>query len=229
MDGFNTPPPRGEWSWGEGDCGDFMSHHRECAKVKVYRRPREIDHRAHDVADQNADDGHRDHRAGRGLYLYAAGWPRHVADDDAVLERGLHGDARHHLRHHVRKQRHLGRRAPIAADPDWKVGIALLDLHPYAAAFQRQCEHAHVDAGDRHAGHGPARQHHVRHVGHHRLDAADLHGVDVVHHGAAVLAEEFLGLAHGGTLGTVDNRPLRASVKFCLYWPRLIACVTLFT
>ena len=32
-----------------------------------------------------------------------------------------------------------------------------------------------------------------------------------------------------GTVGTVDTRPLRASVKLCLYSPRLMSCVTLLT
>ena len=63
-------------------------------------------------------------------------------------------------------------------------------------------------------------------------------GIDVLDHQAAILAVEALGLppgdadgawAHGLTVETVETRPLRVSVKFCLYSPRLILWVTLLT
>ncbi len=37
------------------------------------------------------------------------------------------------------------------------------------------------------------------------------------------------GSIHGNTLGTMETRPFRVSEKLCLYSPRLILCVTLFT
>ena len=61
-----------------------------------------------------------------------------------------------------------------------------------------------------------------------RLDAADLLRVHVVDHLPLELAVE-RSCAHTGTAGIVDTSPLRASVKLCLYSPRLMSCVTLFT
>ena len=40
---------------------------------------------------------------------------------------------------------------------------------------------------------------------------------------------ELIAVAHAGTCDSVEMRPLRFSVKFCLYSPRLIECVTLCT
>ncbi len=58
-------------------------------------------------------------------------------------------------------------------------------------------------------------------------------GIDVVQHHAAVLAVVFLidaaAVAHTGTLGVMEIRPLRVSSKLCLNSPRFSVLVTLCT
>ena len=61
-----------------------------------------------------------------------------------------------------------------------------------------------------------------------RPDAAEPVRVDVVVHRRAVFAEEGAA-AHTGTDGKVEISALRASVKLCLYSPRLMSCETLLT
>ena len=63
-------------------------------------------------------------------------------------------------------------------------------------------------------------------VGHHHLDAADLHRVDVVDDRAAVLAVERCASLMSAPTGRVEIRPLRASENDCLYSPRSISWVT---
>ena len=61
--------------------------------------------------------------------------------------------------------------------------------------------------------------------------------VDVLNNQPAILAVEFLNGVAGGrlicahtfTVGIVETKPFRVSVKSCLYSPRLILCVTLLT
>ena len=62
--------------------------------------------------------------------------------DDPVLQRRLEREAVHGRRHGVREHRHLGGGAPVAADPDRLVGVALLELDPHARADLRHGEHA---------------------------------------------------------------------------------------
>ena len=62
-----------------------------------------------------------------------------------------------------------------------------------------------------------------------RHDAAELHRVDVVDHGAAVDAEILCRARHTLTVDTEEPMPPRASEKFCLYSPRLMVWVTLLT
>src|SRR5581483_411260 len=101
--------------------------------------------------------------------------------------------------------------------------------NPHAGANLRNHERAHLFACDGHRRDGPGRWRdaaHVRHGGH---DASDLHGIEVVDHRAAIDSAIFPGVAHRATEETDDPVPPRESVKFCLYWPRLMLCVTLFT
>src|SRR5271166_5350524 len=136
-----------------------------------------------------------------------------------------------------RQDRHVGDESPEAAGPDRIVRIALFELHPYLRADRRHDEAAGLNAGRRHARHRPARWQLAEHVRHLREDAPDLQGIDVLDHRAAILAVEALLAssavggcrAHGLTVGTVETRPLRVSVKSCLYSPRLILWVTPFT
>ena len=66
----------------------------------------------------------------------------------------------------------------------------------------------------------------IRHNDH---DAAELLRVNVLNDRAAIHPVIFRSVSHTLTVETDDPVPPRASVKFCLYSPRLILCVTLFT
>ena len=57
-----------------------------------------------------------------------------------------------------REHRDLRRRAPVAADPDRPVGVALLELDPDAGADLRHGEDAAVDPGAGQARHRPRRR-----------------------------------------------------------------------
>ena len=128
----------------------------------------------------------------------------------SLLNAGGRGDACE------RERRHFRDGAPEAADPDRRVGIALLELDPHAGAdLRHDVDAAHL-AGDRNARHGPRRQRDAGDVRHDHLNAADLLGIDVVDHRRAVLAVIALGgeelgegKAHGGTI--LMATPLAAS------------------
>ena len=76
-----------------------------------------------------------------------------------------------------------------------------------------------LDAGEGHAGHRPRGKRRAEHIGHLNLDAAHLHGVDVVDHHPAIFSVIVCTFSHAGTKGRVETRPLRASEKFCLNSP----------
>src|SRR5262249_59242552 len=102
---------------------------------------------------------------------------------------------------------------------------------------RRDDETAGLNARGRHARPRRAGRNRAEDVRHLHDDAADLLGIDVRDHQPAVLPVEAPGIAprrriacaHGFTVDTVDTRPLRVSVKSCLYSPRLILCVTRLT
>src|SRR5215510_2427231 len=209
------------------------SDHRQRAEIDVDGRPYHRDRRPLAVLDVDAGVVHHDHGAGRALEDDAARERRgrRVAHHHHVLQRGLDADvlAGRNGRRHERERGYFGEHAPEAADPDRLVGVAAIELDPHAGADLRHGEETLRLAGERHAGHGPAGRHHVGYGRHDRHDAADLLGIDVVDDRAAIFAVEFLAFAHAATCGTVETRPLRASWNCCLYSPRLIECVTLFT
>jgi hypothetical protein len=105
---------------------------------------------------------------------------------------------------------------PKTTGPDREVGIALFELDPDAGADLGQEIRAAALARRRHAGHGVGGRHQALHVGHDGHDAAAVFRVQVVQHRTAIFAVITLGLAHAGTLGKVEMRPLRDSWKLSL-------------
>ena len=124
------------------------------------------------------------------------------------------------------QRRHIARREP-ASSPDGLVGIALLKLHPDARADRRH----HVDphrgagrAGQRRACLAPARRHQSEHVRNDAHDPSAQLGIDILHHGAAVLAVKpfrLAGFAHTGTFGVVRDQPVAAELEALLVFTAL--------
>ena len=104
---------------------------------------------------------------------------------------------------------------PENPDPVRRVEVALLKLDPNLRADRWDAEYAHLRTADGQCGQGSTGGSEAGNVGHNDLNAAALFGIDVVAHGASVLAEVLSWLAHAGTLETVEVRPLRVSVKRC--------------
>src|SRR5262249_16267344 len=67
-----------------------------------------------------------------------------------------------------------GRVAPVPADPDRPIGVALFELDPHARTDLRDGEEACVDPGAGQARHRPRGRDRPGDVGHDRLDAPDL-------------------------------------------------------
>ena len=130
---------------------------------------------------------------------------------------------------HVARQRRRLAVAPVAADPDRVVGVAALELDPHARADRRHREHAHVDAGHRQARQRPARGRSCRRrrrptpgCGRSAADRCCCRPCRGTcrRNGPRLIP---------APSATVEISALRASEKLCLYAPRLISCVTLFT
>ena len=87
-----------------------------------------------------------------------------------------------------------------------------------------------LNARRRYTGHGPTRRSLAQNVRDLCDDATLLLRIDVIEDQAAVLAVISVGAAargrilwsHKFTVGTVETKPFRVKVKFCLYSPRLI-------
>src|SRR5262249_48469231 len=127
-------------------------------------------------------------------------------------------------------------RCETASGPDRFVRITLLEFDPHPRTDRRHEVRSHRGAGgpgERDAGFTPARRHESEHIGDFAHDPAAQFGVDIQYQRSAVLAvkalERVAGLVHTGTLGVREMRPSRLSSKPCLYSPRLISWVTLFT
>src|SRR5712692_8471738 len=124
---------------------------------------------------------------------------------------------------------YLSQVAPPATGPDGPVGVACLKLDPHSGANLWHHESAFLLAGQRHARGRPCGRYDAADVGHCHQDAADLQGIDVVHDRAAVDAVVFGTFPHTDTVDTEEPTPPRDKLKLCLYSPRLMLWVTLFT
>src|SRR5438034_636627 len=197
----------------------------EGAGVHIHRLADQGDRGALAVGQVDARVVH-DYRCAPGALEHdASGWAGHVAQQDAVLPRRLHRDAAEARRQHAGETGNFRRAAPVASDPHREVEIALLEFHPDAGAHRRDREKTALLAANGDTRHGPRGEREVGHIRHDHLNPAALFRIDVVHDHAAVFAVEgsTLGhVVHTGTLGTVESRPLRDSVKSCLYSPRWI-------
>src|SRR5690606_12567451 len=102
---------------------------------------------------------------------------------------------------------------------------------PDAGADLGHEEGAGALAGDGQAGHRPGRRDETLHVRDDGLDAAAVLGIEIVGHGAAVLAvvamrrparlRLLVHAARSWMRGSVEISPLRTSSKPCRYSPRL--------
>src|SRR5262249_32483609 len=135
------------------------------------------------------------------------------------------------------EHRHIRHQPPEPSGPDRIIRIALFEFDPDLRAYRWNDEASRLDSCCRHTGHRPARWDFAEHVRNLHHDAADLLGIDVLDHQTRVFSVFFCWIpacsgllrTHDGTVGTVDTKPFRLSLKLCLYSPRLILWVTLFT
>src|SRR6185437_13532390 len=117
----------------ESPASPLPSDDRQRALVDRHTRPDHRDVGALAVADDDADVGDRNHRAGRRLELDATGRPRNVADEHAVLQLRLQQDLLNGRRDRRGQGGHFAYR-PEAAGPDRMVAVALLELDPHGRA-----------------------------------------------------------------------------------------------
>ena len=165
------------------------------------------------------------HRAGRALEHDAAGRPGQVADHDACSAAwsaarcsGWPGSPASGQR------RHLGRDAPAAADPDRIVGVALLELDPHAGADLRH--HVRCPSACRR----PARRASPSWRDRGRRRRAPAPGGGRSASGSMLLSDRCRDTCRSTSCpslmpapsASIETRPLRVSVKLCLYSPRLI-------
>src|SRR5215469_3408188 len=204
------------------------SHHNKCAFINGDGGSHQRYARTLAVLNDDSRVVDKNERTRGTLEQNAAGRSGQIADGDRVHKPRAKYDAGAYGISGQRKHGQFGGGAPEAPCPDGIVGIALFELHPHAGADLRNEIGAHLLARDRHARHRPARRQDRRHVRHNDLNAAHLQGVDVLQDRSAIFSVVLFCFIHEGTAETVDTKPLRVSVKFCLYSPRLIEWVTLF-
>src|SRR5262249_31221904 len=130
-----------------------------------------------------------------------------------------------------RRRGNVVRGAAPAAGPHRVVRVSLLELDPDAGVVVRHVPETHVRADERRRRLGPDAGRVPQDVGHRHQQPAEPLGVQVAGDRPGVPAVEFLPAvaAHGITTGVWEMSPSRASVKLCLYSPRLMSWVTLLT
>src|SRR5713226_5553787 len=152
----------------------------------------------------------------------AAGRAREITDHQCVLQACLENYAWANGIACERQGWNFGHNAPESAHPDGIVRVALFEFDPHAGAYLGKEVSTHQLSGKGNAWHRPCGWNDIGNIGHHDLNAANLHRVDIVDDRSAILSVIFFGLVHAGTTGTVEISPLRASEKSCLYSPRLM-------
>src|SRR5579864_2821792 len=221
----------------------ILSHHQRNL-VDHHAGPQQLDGCSLAVVDVNAGIVDHDHRARRAPENDASGTRRRrsgnrrlcgkrrrVADEQQVLQRGLenNGLSRRNWRRGIRCGGHFQGAAPPTASPHWTIWITGLKLNPDSGADLRHHEHARLLACNRDGRHGPGTGNHAAYIRHRDQDAPGLQWVYIVDYRTAINAVKLRTLSHTVTVETEDPVPPRDKVKLCLYSPRLMLWLTLFT
>src|SRR5258708_5424005 len=118
---------------------------------------------------------------------------------------------------------------PPTASPDGPVGVTWFKLHPHSGTNLWSHVSTFQLTGQWHTRRHPGGRRDAANIRHRDHDASDLQRINVIDHRAPINAVVLRTFFHTVTLEMEEPTPPRARVKLCLYSPRLMLCVTLFT